>query len=73
MKRKFLRKMAYKIHFLKEIYIFFIKMACFTFYVTWKRDFHQNVKTNKRFKKGNLCNFKEIKMYNVLVLFLIKT
>ena len=29
--------------------IFYIKMACITFYVTWKRDFPQNVvKTNKK-------------------------
>ena len=35
-------------------------MACITFYVTWKKDFIQNVvKTNKKFKWGSLCNFKE--------------
>ena len=34
--------------FFLNIY-FFIEMACITFYVTWKRDFLQNVvKTNKK-------------------------
>ena len=34
--------------FFLEIYVYFIEMACITFYVTW-RDFLQNVvKTNKK-------------------------
>ena len=34
---------------LKKYIYFFIEMACITFYVTWKRDFLQNVvKTNKK-------------------------
>ena len=43
---KWKEKKHWKILFLKEMYIFFIEMA---FYVTWKKDFLQNVpKTNKR-------------------------
>ena len=39
-----------KSFFLKK-YIFFIEMACIKFYVTWKKDFLQNVvKTNKNVK-----------------------
>ena len=35
--------------FLKIYIYFFIEMACITLYVTWKRDFLQNVgKTNKK-------------------------
>ena len=41
-------KNTQKSFFLKK-YIFFIEMACITFYKAWKRDFLQNgVKTNKK-------------------------